>query len=282
MKQGEYISGKESVRSDSLTTKIKESLVPKMTLTFLGTGTSNGVPVIGCNCKVCKSKDPRDNRLRTSALLETEHTRVLIDCGPDFRQQILPLPFRKIDALLVTHIHYDHVGGIDDLRPYCALGDIDIYANEDTCAGLRHNFPYCFTEKLYPGVPKLNLHAVLPHSHFQIGELDVVPIVVVHDKLPILGFRIGKLAYITDMKTIDDAELAYLQGVETLVVNGLRWERSHHSHQLIPEAIKFSKRIGAQRTYLTHLTHQVGLHKEAQRRLPEGVFLACDGLKIVI
>jgi lipoate-protein ligase B len=182
----------------------------------------------------------------------------------------------------VTHIHYDHVGGIDDLRPYCALGDIDIYANEDTCAGLRHNFPYCFTEKLYPGVPKLNLHAVLPHSHFQIGELDVVPIVVVHDKLPILGFRIGKLAYITDMKTIGDAELTYLKGVETLVVNGLRWERSHHSHQLIPEAIKFSKRIGAQRTYLTHLTHQVGLHKEAQQRLPEGVFLACDGLKIVI
>ncbi len=251
-----------------------------MSLRFLGTGTSNGVPVIGCQCEVCRSKDPRDSRLRTSALLETAHTRILIDCGPDFRQQILPLPFRKIDGLLVTHIHYDHVGGIDDVRPYCMLGDIEVYANEDTCAGLRHNFPYCFTEHLYPGVPKLNLHAVLPHSHLRIGDVEVVPITVMHGKLPILGFRIGKLAYITDMKTIADTELPYLEGVETLVVNALRWDRPHHSHQLIQDAIDFGRRIGAKRTYLTHLTHQIGLHEEAQRLLPEDVFFAYDGLQI--
>ena len=252
------------------------------TLTFLGTGTSNGVPVLGCTCEVCKSSDPHDSRLRTSALLETAQTRVIIDCGPDFRQQMLPQPFRKIDGLLITHIHYDHVGGIDDVRPYCRLGDIDVYANADTCGGLRHNFPYCFAEHLYPGVPKLNLHALPPHSHIRIGDIEVVPVNVMHGRLPIFGYRFGKLAYITDMKTMDDAELPYLEGVETLVVNALRWERPHHSHQLIPEAIDFSRRIGARRTYLTHLTHQVGLHEEAQRRLPDGIFLAYDGLKIEV
>lgn len=250
--------------------------------TFLGTGTSNGVPVLGCNCEVCKSKDPRDNRLRTAALLETDNTRIVIDCGPDFRQQMLPQPFRKIDGLLITHIHYDHVGGIDDVRPFCMLGDIDVYANASTCEGLRHNFPYCFTENLYPGVPKLNLHSILPHSRFHIGDIEVMPISVMHGKLSILGYRFGKLAYITDMKTIDDEELPYLEGVETLVVNALRWERPHHSHQLISEAIAFSRKIGAKRTYLTHLTHKIGLHEEAQRQLPEGVFFAYDGLKIEI
>lgn len=251
-------------------------------LTFLGTGTSNGVPVLGCNCEVCRSTDPRDKHLRTSALLETENTRIIIDSGPDFRQQMLPQPFRKIDGLLITHIHYDHVGGIDDVRPYCQLGDIDVYANEDTCAGLRHNFPYCFTEHLYPGVPKLELHAIQPHSHFRIGDFDVVPINVMHGKLPIFAYRIGKLAYITDMKTIEESELSYLEGVETLVVNGLRWEREHHSHQLISEAIEFSKKIGANRTYLTHLTHQIGLYTKAQQRLPDGFFFAYDGLVITV
>ena len=248
--------------------------------TFLGTGTSNGVPVLGCSCDVCKSKDPRDNRLRTSALLETAKTRIVIDSGPDFRQQMLPQPFRKIDGLLITHIHYDHVGGIDDVRPYCALGDIEVYANENTCNGLRHNFPYCFTDNPYPGVPKLNLHSIQPHVKFMIGDIEVMPIEVMHGGLPILGYRFEKLAYITDMKTIKDEELPYLEGVETLVVNALRWEREHHSHQLISEAIDFSRKIGAKRTYLTHLTHKIGLHEEAQKLLPNDVFFAYDGLKI--
>ena len=276
MKQKELISNEHSVRHSLPSEGLGE------VLTFLGTGTSNGVPVLGCNCEVCMSKDPRDKRLRTSALLETANTRIVIDCGPDFRQQMLPQPFRKIDGLLVTHIHYDHVGGVDDVRPYCRLGDIDVFANADTCAGLRHNFPYCFAENLYPGVPKLNLHAILPHSHIRIGDIEVVPITVMHAQLPILGYRFGKLAYITDMKTIDDAELPYLEGVETLVVNGLRWEREHHSHQLIPEAIAFSRRVGAKRTYLTHLTHQIGLHEVAQKQLPEGVFFAYDGLRVEV
>lgn len=249
---------------------------------FLGTGTSSGVPVIGCDCEVCRSSDPHDKRLRTSLLLETSDTRILIDCGPDFRQQILPLPFKKIDAILLTHIHYDHVGGIDDVRPYCKLGDIDVFSNEHTCRGLRHNFPYCFTDELYPGVPKLNLHTVTPHHPFRVGSVDVLPIEVMHDTLPILGFRFGRFAYITDMKTIADSELPYLKGVETLVVNALRWEKPHHSHQLIQDAIDFSRCIGAKQTYLTHLTHYIGLHDEAEARLPEGFHFAYDGLRISV
>lgn len=251
-----------------------------MKLTFLGTGTSNGVPVIGCDCAVCRSHDPRDRRLRTSALLETEHTRVLIDCGPDFRQQILPLPFRKIDGVLITHIHYDHVAGIDDVRPFCRLGAVNIYANEATCRGLHHTMPYCFGEHLYPGVPLLALHSITPHVPLQIGDFHIVPVEVMHGQLPILGFRIGTMAYITDMKTIGDAELPYLQGIDTLVVNALRWEKPHHSHQLVDEAIAFARRLGVRRTFLTHLTHNIGLHIEAEKRLPEGFHFAYDGLSI--
>lgn len=252
----------------------------KAQLIFLGTGTSSGVPVLGCNCEVCKSQDIHDHRLRTSAMLETEHTRIIIDTGPDFRQQMLHQPFRKIDGILITHIHYDHVGGIDDVRPYCKLGDIDVFADHDTCDGLRHNFPYCFAHHLYPGVPKLNLHTIKAHVKFLIGDVEILPICVFHGKLPILGFRFGKLAYITDMKTINEGELPYLKGVETLVVNALRWNKEHHSHQLIDEAIKFSRKIGAKRTYLTHLTHDIGLHNDAQSKLPKDFYFAYDGLTI--
>lgn len=253
-----------------------------MRLTFLGTGTSCGVPVIGCNCPVCRSLDPRDKRLRTAALLETDSTRLIIDCGPDFRQQMLAQPFRKIDGVLISHIHYDHVGGIDDVRPFCMLGSINIYANADTCQGLRHNMPYCFGKHLYPGVPQLTLHETAPHQPLQIGDMRVMPIEVLHGNLPILGFRIGTLAYITDMKTIADTELPYLQDIDTLVVNALRWEKPHHSHQLISEAISFAQRLHARRTYLIHLTHDIGLHEEADKRLPNGIHFAYDGLQIEI
>lgn len=253
-----------------------------MTLTFLGTGTSQGVPVIGCDCEVCKSSDPRDNRLRTSALLRTSTTTVLIDCGPDFRQQMLRQPFRKIDGVLLTHIHYDHVGGLDDLRPFCKLGDIDIFANEETVRGLHWTMPYVFAEHLYPGVPKFQVHTIEKHKGFRIGDVDVLPVEVMHDKLPILGYRFGKLAYITDMKTIADEELPFLKGVETLVVNALRWEKPHHSHQLIGDAINFSRRIGARKTYFVHMTHNIGLHREAEKKLPQGFHFAYDGLTIEI
>lgn len=251
-----------------------------MTLTFLGTGTSGGVPSLGCPCAVCQSNDPHDKRLRAAALLETEHTRILIDCGPDIRQQLMPFPFRPLDAVLVTHVHYDHVAGIDDLRPFCVFGDINIYANESTVIDLKHNMPYCFTEKLYPGVPSLNLHVVQPHESFKIGDIDILPIKVMHDQLLILGYRFGNFVYITDMKSIEDSEYAYLQDVDTLVVNALRWKKVHHSHMLVDEALDFARRVGARRTFFTHMTHEIGFHDEANSLLPEGFQFAYDGLKI--
>lgn len=251
-----------------------------MRLTLLGTGTSGGVPSLGCHCEVCRSTNPRDKRMRSVALLETGRARILIDCGPDIRNQLMPLPFKPFDAVLLTHIHYDHVAGIDDLRPLCVFGDINIYADGNTVRGLHTTMPYCFTQTLYPGVPKLNLHTVRPHEPLRLGDVEVMPIVVMHDKLPILGYRFGRLAYITDMKTIDEGELAYLDGVDTLVVNALRWEKEHHSHQLVADAIAFAGRIGAKRTFFTHLTHNIGLHDEAEKRLPEGFHFGYDGLVI--
>ena len=253
-----------------------------MRFTFLGTGTSNGVPVLGCRCEVCRSGDPRDNRRRTSGLLETPSTRVLIDCGPDLRQQLMPVEFRKIDGVLLTHHHYDHVGGLDDLRPYCSFGDIDIYGNEMTVENVRHNFPYCFAEHLYPGVPKLNMHVIEPHQRFMVGDIAVTPVEVMHGAMAILGYRFGRFAYIIDMKSIHGSEMPYLRGVDTLVVNALRWEKPHQSHILVGEAIDFSRQIGARRTFLTHLTHLIGLHKEAEKRLPEGFHFAYDGLQIEV
>ena len=253
-----------------------------MLLTFLGTGTSVGVPTIGCHCKVCTSNDPHDRRMRCSAMVETPQTRILIDCGPDFREQMLKQDFRKIDAIFITHSHYDHIGGMDDVRPFCVFGDINVYADPISEKSLRQTFPYCFADHLYPGVPKINLHKIRPHEETRINELTVVPFTVMHDKLPILGYKIGRLAYITDMKTISDDELQYVEGVGTLVVNALRWKREHHSHQLVEDAAKFSKRVGAKRTYLTHLTHRIGLHENACRQLPEGFTFAYDGLIIEI
>lgn len=252
-----------------------------MRLRFLGTGTSTGVPVIGCECDVCKSSDPRDHRFRTAALLESETTRILIDCGPDIRMQLLQVPFRKIDGVLLTHEHYDHAGGLDDLRPFCyKFGDLDIYANADTVRAVKHNFPYCFTDNPYPGVPELKLHTIAKHEHFKIGDIDVMGVEVMHDQLPILGYRFGNMAYITDMKNIDDGELPFLHGVKVLVVNALRWEKPHHSHQLVDDAIAFSRRIGAEKTYLVHVTHQIGLYEDANRKLPSGFMIPYDGMEI--
>lgn len=251
-----------------------------MRLTFLGTGTSGGVPSLGCNCEVCRSTDPRDKRLRCAALVENEDTRLLIDCGPDIRQQLMPLPFLRFDGVLLTHIHYDHVGGIDDLRPFCRLGDINIYTNQSTSDGLHRTMPYCFTKVLYPGVPRLDMHVVEPGVPFNVGSLTIVPIRVMHGKLPILGYRIDKMAYITDMKSIEPDQEQLLSGVETLIVSALRYDRPHHSHQLVGDAIDFSRRVGAKQTYLIHSCHNIGLHAEVERKLPEDIHLAYDGLKI--
>ena len=252
-----------------------------MKLTFLGTGTSCGVPVIGCQCEVCQSTDPKDQRTRCSALVESEQTRLLIDCGPDFRQQILPQPFRRIDGILITHAHYDHMGGMDDIRPYCQFGEINVYADPTARQSLLQMLPYCFAEHRYPGVPAIGLHEILPHEPFRIGDLDIMPFVVMHGLLPILGYRIGKLAYITDMKTIDDGEMPYLEGTELLVVNALRFDKPHHAHQLVDDAVKFARRVGAKQTWLIHSCHDIGRHEEVNRQLPDDIQMAFDGQTVV-
>ena len=290
-----------------------------MKLTFLGTGTSIGVPAIGCNCEVCLSQDPKDKRLRSSAMLETDGgLRVLIDCGPDFRQQIMRYNrqgetpfFDKIDAVFFTHIHYDHVGGTDDLRPFAWFGDVDIYAQKDVIDGLHQTMPYCFKEQLYPGVPHLKLHQISAGRPFTVrrpyestvevfeggatlqgimrdkreqriippalDELEILPIRVMHGNLPILGFRIGKFAYITDMKYMEDEDAQMLQGIETLVINALRFKKEHHSHQLVNDAIEFAHKVGARKTYFIHLTHDIGTHDWANSQLPDGFEFAFDG-----
>ena len=258
-----------------------------MRLTFLGTGTSCGVPVIGCQCEVCRSTDPKDKRTRCSVLVETDETRLLIDCGPDFRQQILPQPFRRIDGILITHAHYDHMGGMDDIRPYCQFGEINVYADPIARKGMLDMLPYCFAEHRYPGVPAIQLHEIHPHEKLTFGDLDVVPFTVMHGKLPIMAYRFSpltshfspltSLAYITDMKTIDEAEMRYLKGVKVLVVNALRFDKPHHSHQLVDDAIAFARRVGAERTLLIHSCHDIGLHEEVNKKLPAGIELAYDG-----
>lgn len=253
-----------------------------MKLTFLGTGTSVGVPTIGCKCRVCTSTDAHDKRLRASALVESGDTRILIDCGPDFRQQMLGLDFKRVDAVLLTHVHYDHVGGLDDLRPFCVFGEVKIYADESTACRLKQSISYCFGEHTYPGVPKISLNVVKPHEHFTVGGIDIMPVRVMHDKLPILGYRIGDLLYITDMKTIDDGEFKYFSGVKTLVVNALRFKKEHHSHLTAEQALAFADKVGAQQTFFTHMGHDIGLHEETNRILPDNVKLAYDGQVVMV
>ena len=258
-----------------------------MKLTFLGTGTSCGVPTIGCQCYTCSSPDVHDKRLRCSALLETETTRLLIDCGPDFRQQIMTQPFRKIDGILITHSHYDHVGGMDDIRPYCQFGEINVYADPLSRQAMLQTLPYCFAENRYPGVPAIQLHEIHKHEAFQIGDIHIMPIEVMHHDLPILGYVFtpltsdsspltSKLVYITDMKTISDEELPYMEGCETLVVNALR-KTPHHSHQTLDEAVLFARRVGAHQTWLIHSSHDIGRHAEVNAQLPADIQMAYDG-----
>lgn len=252
-----------------------------MRLRILGSGTSTGVPEIGCTCPVCTSTDPRDNRLRASSLLHTDDARILIDCGPDFREQMLRTPsFEKIDGVLITHEHYDHVGGLDDLRPFCRFGEIPVYSDAYTAAHLRSRMPYCFVDKQYPGVPRIYLQEVEAGKPFYIEQTEVLPIRVMHGKLPILGYRIGRrLGYITDMHTMPEESYEQLKDLDVLVVNALR-PQPHPTHQSISEALVVAERIGAKETYFIHMSHSAGLHAEISGQLPPHVHFAYDGLEL--
>lgn len=250
-----------------------------MKVKFLGTGTSTGVPEIGCQCEVCTSTDKKDRRLRASVLLNVEGKRLLIDCGPDFREQMLDLPFAPIDGVLLTHEHYDHVGGIDDLRPFCRFGDIEIYTNDITAQSLKIRMPYCFKEQKYPGVPNINLHTVPLQQPFLCAGIEVHPIRVMHYLLPIYGYRIGDFAYLTDVKNIPEEEFSKLKNLDTLVISALM-QTEHISHQTLSEALKNIEKIAPRRAYLIHMNHHFGLHQQMQKQLPPNVYIAYDGLEI--
>ena len=237
--------------------------------------------MLRCHCPVCMSADPRDKRLRTSAIVRYQGARILIDCGPDFRTQMLRASDDNLDAVLLTHIHFDHVAGLDDLRAYCFQRPMPLYARADVLMNLHKRIPYCFAENPYPGVPQFEQHVIDDDVPFLVEGVRVEPIPVMHYKLPILGFRIGPLAYITDANYIAPEELLKLQGLKVLVINALRIEK-HWSHYSLEEALAVVSQLKPERAYLTHISHELGLHADVQATLPEGVFLAYDNLEVTI
>ncbi len=251
-----------------------------MTITFLGTGTSQGVPVIGCDCEVCTSTDKHDKRLRTSILVEAQGKTIVIDTGPDFRYQMLRAGVKHLDAVVFTHEHKDHTAGLDDIRAFNYLQQepMDVYAVPRVQASLKQEFSYIFAEFQYPGIPKINLHTI-GNEPFNVGPVKFTPIEVLHYKLPVLGFRIQDFTYITDAKTITEPEIEKIKGSKVLVVNALQ-KQSHMSHFTFDEAIAFAQRIGAETTYFTHISHRLGKHADVSRQLPPGIQLAYDGLKL--
>jgi phosphoribosyl 1,2-cyclic phosphate phosphodiesterase len=250
-------------------------------ITFLGTGTSQGVPVIACECDTCLSKDPHDNRLRTSLLLETEEVTLLFDAGPDFRQQMLRENVKKLDAIIITHEHKDHIAGMDDVRAfnYKSQDAIDIYAEERVQKAIKREFAYVFAEHQYPGIPQMRLNTINDYV-FNVKGIDIVPIRVRHMNLEIYGFRIGNFAYITDASYIPESSKEKLIGVKYLVINALRKEK-HISHFSLREAIDVVREISPRKAFITHISHQMGLAKAVSEELPAGIMLAYDGLKIV-
>lgn len=253
-----------------------------MKLTFLGTGTSQGVPVIACRCHVCRSVDERDRRLRTSALLTTDDGKhILFDIGPDFRQQMLRQKVESLDAIMVTHAHRDHVAGLDDVRSfnYVQHKNMDVYLNAIAKHALMRDYGYIFEHHEYPGLPEADLHEV--DAPFVAAGVTVIPVKAMHKDLPILAFRVGEMAYITDANHIAPEELEKLKGVKVMVINALRREK-HFSHFSLPEALEVIDKVQPERAYLTHISHEMGLHAEVEKTLPQGVFLAYDNLEVEI
>ena len=252
----------------------------KTRLTFLGTGTSQGVPMIGCGCEVCKSQDPRDKRLRASVLVEHEGLRVLVDAGPDFRYQMLRAGVSSLDAILLTHNHKDHTGGLDDIRAfnYHEKRATQIYCEKYVEESLRKEYSYAFEEIKYPGAPEWDVH-IIDENPFTIKGVEMTPIRGRHFKLPVLGYRFGNIAYCTDMNHIPEEEYSKLQGLDHFIINCVRRGR-HISHYSLEQAIEVAEKVGAKHSWLTHLSHQLPCHEELTKELPEGILPAFDGLVI--
>lgn len=247
---------------------------------MLGTGTSTGVPMIACQCPVCTSTDHRDKRLRSSIMVESATTTIVVDTTPDFRYQMLREDVRRLDAVLFTHPHKDHIAGLDDVRAFNFFmeQDMQVYANQMTIDALMREFAYAFADKKYPGVPSLELNSITLDP-FMIGDIPVIPIMVWHLKMPVYGFRFGNFTYITDANRIEDAEKEKIKGSEVMVVNALRKEK-HISHFTLDEAVALSLELNLPNAYFTHISHQLGKHKEVEKHLPKGIHLGYDGLKI--
>jgi len=251
-----------------------------MKLTFLGSGTSTGNPQLLCSCAVCMSKDPRDNRLRMSVYIEESETSILVDCGPDFRQQALRAHIKQIDAVLLTHEHYDHVGGMDDLRPFCSYKELPVYAFERVLDKMKTILPYSFAENPYPGVPLFKVYPVSMEP-FKIGHVEIIPVEVMHYHLPVLGFRISNMAYLTDFNHIEQSEIDKLFNLKVLIVDALRPQK-HISHNTLQQALNLIAAVKPEKAYLIHMSHDMGLHADVNPSLPAGVKLAYDGLVLDI
>ncbi|MCX6320951.1 MAG: MBL fold metallo-hydrolase [Bacteroidia bacterium] len=252
-----------------------------MKITFLGTGTSQGVPVIACDCNICLSADQHDKRLRPSLLLETDETTLLFDAGPDFRQQMLREHVTKLDSIILTHEHKDHISGMDDVRAfnYKSQDAIDIFAEDRVQKAIKKEYSYVFSEYQYPGIPKMRLNSIPEHS-FNIKGIQIIPVRVFHYRLPVYGFRVGNFAYITDANYIPEESKEKLFGVKYLVINALRKEK-HISHFSLREAVDFIREISPKKAFITHISHQMGYHAEVSKELPPEIMLAYDGLSFL-
>lgn len=251
-----------------------------MRITFLGTGTSQGVPVIACPCPVCRSANQKDKRLRTSVFVEEENKKIIIDTGPDFRQQMLRADIKELDAILYTHEHKDHIAGLDDVRAFNFVNQrpVDVYLEERVIPAIKREFSYIFAENKYPGIPQINLNTI-DNFAFEAGGIKIIPIRAFHYRLPVLGFRIKDFTYITDANYLPEEEKEKIIGSQFIVINALR-KQKHISHFSLQEAVKLINEFGPRRGYITHISHQMGLHEEVQKELPPNILLAYDGLNI--